>query len=254
MNSMKPKVIITRPESTDGPLSSALRRNSLVPLHAATFAFVPVEDAPTGKEIEDFDWAVWTSANTVDVVKPAPSAATKHVAVGKATASALEKLGITPTLVGCGSSMDIANLIVPQVPAKAKLVYCRSAVADASFPSRLRSAGIDVTERIAYCIGPASSESLLQALEKGAQAIAFASPSAVTGFASIIRHDRELWAQNSGIIIASIGSTTSSALRNHLRSADIVATQPTFPSLAATIARRLEANKRLTPTAQQKET
>lgn len=235
---MTPKVIVTRPEEADGPLCAALRDAGCEPVVAPAFTYIAVESAPTAADVAAAAWTAWTSAASVEAVGPEPSPGSHHAAVGGATAQVLAAAGIEADVVGDGGGAELAELLLGRLEPGTRILYPRSAKADRSFAERLRTFGIEVDDRVAYDLLDADPEVLRAALSAGAAAITFASPSAVKGFA--VAAGGELLAR-ADLLVASIGATTTGALRSHLREPDVVASEPSFAALAAAVAGALDA-------------
>lgn len=238
---MTPKVIVTRPEDSDGLLSTALRAEGCEPVVAPGFTYVEIESAPTAGDVAAAPWTAWTSAASVEAVRPRPSEGSHHAAVGGATAQALAGFGIEADLVGDGGGAELAELLLAHLGPGTHILYPRSAKADRSFAERLRTFGIEVDDRVAYDLLDADPSSLRAALTADVAAITFASPSAVKGFADAV--GAELLARDD-VVLASIGPTTTGALRSHLREPDVVAVEPSFTALAAAVAAALQAVER----------
>jgi uroporphyrinogen-III synthase len=238
-----PLVVVTRPEhpaipQADAPLSDALREVGLEPIVAPGFRYDVSDDVPDPGELDQYLWVAWTSAAAVAAVQPVPGSATRHAAVGGATAEALSARGITPALVGKSGSADLAELLVAEVEPGSTVLYPRSDRADSSFAERLRSFDIEVVDRTAYRIGPADPDVIAAALARNPAAVTFASPSAVQGFtaaAGVAALDQ--------LVLASIGSTTTGAMRTYLRAPDAVAADPSFPALARATAGALASRQ-----------
>lgn len=102
------RVAVTREESDDGPLATALRADGLTPVACPVLVEAPPADpAPfeaAARTLEHYDWIVVASARAVGAIArsrgtPWP-ADIRTAAVGAATAAALAEAGITrPTLV-----------------------------------------------------------------------------------------------------------------------------------------------------------
>lgn len=232
-----PKVIVTRPESSDGLLSTALREVGCEPVVAPGFTYAPASTAPTADEVAASGWTVWTSAASVEAVVPRPAAGSHHAAVGGATAQALAEAGIEAEIVGDGGGAELAELLLERLEPGTHLLYPRSAKADRSFAERLRTFGIEVDDRIAYDVLDADPALLRAALTPDVAAVTFASPSAVKGFADAVG---DALLARDDVVVASIGATTTGALRSHLREPDVVAAQPSFTALADAVAAALQ--------------
>lgn len=235
---MTPKVIVTRPEAADGPLCTALLDAGCEPVVAPAFTFVALDTAPTAADVAAAEWTAWTSVASVEAVAPGPAQGSHHAAVGGATAQALAAVGIEAEVVGDGGGAELAELLLGSLEPGTRILYPRSAKADRSFAERLRTFGIEVDDRVAYDLLDADPDVIRAALSAGVAAVTFASPSAVKGFAAAAGDD--LLALD-GVVVASIGATTTGALRSRLREPDVVAAEPSFTALATAVAGALDA-------------
>lgn len=102
------RVAVTREESDDGPLATALRANGLTPSICPVLVEAPPADpAPleaAARTLEQYDWVVAASARSVRAIARARGipwpADIRTAAVGAGTAAAFVEAGITrPTLV-----------------------------------------------------------------------------------------------------------------------------------------------------------
>jgi len=230
----EPRVMVTRPETADGPLCRALRSAGCDPVVAPGFTYCSVDTVPDQSELDGFAWVVWTSAAAVEAVQPRHCEETLHAAVGGATSQALADHGIEAALVGDGGASELAELLLERLEPGTRILYPRSAKADRSFAERLRTFGIDVDDRVVYDVEPADPAPLRAAMAAGVEAITFASPSAVKGFAEAV--GEEFSVAGDGVLVASIGPTTTGACRSHLREPDVLAPEPTFGALAEAVA------------------
>lgn len=229
---MTPKVIVTRPEGSDGLLSTALRDAGCEPVVAPGFTYAAAAPVPTPSDVASSPWTVWTSAASVEAVGPHPSAGSHHAAVGGATAQALAEFGVEADLVGDGGGAELAELLLEHLEPGTRILYPRSAKADRSFAERLRTFGIEVDDRAAYDVLDADPSVLRAALTADTAAVAFASPSAVKGFADAVGAE---FMRRDDVVVASIGATTTGALRSYLRAPDVVAREPSFVALAEAV-------------------
>lgn len=229
-----PVAVVTRPEPTDGPLSTALTAAGFTVVHAAALSIVPDPDAPTAADVDRHDWAVWTSVAAVDAVAPQPGAV-RHAAVGTATAAALQARGIVPELTGVGGGASLADALVHRIGPAAStttVLYPRSERSDGVLATRLRAAGVTVDAPVAYRIGPGDATAVVAALSAGPVVVTFASPSAVTGVTDAVAHDAAARDGLARTRCVSIGPTTSAALVRAGRTPDAEAIEPTFTALA----------------------
>lgn len=236
MNPSKaPRVLVTRPEGDDGPLSRALRAVGAEPVVAPAFSYAPMKFDGPGPDWTSYDWVAWTSAVAVDALAP-PRSQARHAAVGASTAAALERLGIEVAVVGERGAAGLADDLMKRLRSGDRLLYPRSNRADSGFATRLRQAGVMVDDPVAYRIEPVDPEEIRSALASGPSAVTFASPSAVRGTAEALARQQTAGAPLAGTVLASIGPTTTATLSELLRAPDVVASVPAFGALARAVA------------------
>ena len=223
------RVLITRPEPNDGPLGSAFVDLGFDVVWAPTIQVERVSSRPNAERLDQYDWALWTSAAAVDAVKPNSTLRVKHAAVGPSTAQALNERGIEAEIVGDSTSAELATMITKLDPKPHRVIYPRSALAKQVVVETLESADIAVDAPVAYTIEDGPAAAVLAAIELHVDVVTFASPSAVAGFVRAGAAGRL-----TNELFASLGPTTTAALRDMLRSPDIEGDTPTFASLALT--------------------
>ncbi len=233
---MNRRVIVTRDESDDGPLATALRAAGLEPVVIPVIRCIASNSARAAADLEGYDWAIWTSAAAVRTVAPAPGPA-KHASVGPRTTAALAEYGVRAAIEGTRGGAELAERCALEIPAGSRVVYPRSERAGTDLTETLRNAGLSVDDPVAYRIEPLHPPDLHKEFDAGVGAVAFASPSAVEAFAENLGNDA---GRVSDSLVASIGPTTTRALTARLRSPDVVAAEPTFESLADAIRRAIE--------------
>lgn len=214
------RVWVTRDEKPDGPLSAALRAAGLTPVLEPVIARHVVDGA--AKEIaglEPDDWLVLTSAYAVEAL---PVVAARVAVVGEATGDAARAKGFRVEFV---SSVHGAAGLFAELRKRidrGRVWYPRSSLAT------LPEAWADVE-----VISPVLYETCLRAFDRGViddiDFIAVASPSAVHAIGRI------------DVPYASIGPTTSAALREIGVEAWVEAPRRTFQSLANEISRHRDA-------------
>ena len=148
-------------------------------------------------ELREFDWVIFTSANAVrfflarcrDLGRRPLIGRLQIAAVGAATQAALEAEGLTAAFVPHQfSGIALADELAPQVTGK-RVLLPRSDRAGEELPDALRTAGVVVTEVVAYRTAEPESidGAILDALRRGeADAIAFFSPSAFRNFEHVV--------------------------------------------------------------------
>jgi uroporphyrinogen-III synthase len=253
----RPIVANTRDEGPDGPLARALRRLGLESMSCPTIAIAPPDDPQPLRDalrgLARFDWVAFTSAHAVDAVSSHPEwqqaveagALPRVAAVGDASAARLAAdrvvVDVVPDGVGAPALAD-AIARVAGVMRGVRVLWPRGDLAQMTLAEVLACAGASVTAPIAYrTLAPVdgSLAALSDALASNrVAAIAFCSPSSAENLA------RGLGLPNLSTLrgrlrVASIGPTTSAALRTLGVEADVQADEPTVVSLAEGIAARL---------------
>lgn len=258
----KPTVVVTHGEGLDGRLASSLRARGMNVLALPTISIEPAADyEPLDRalgDIDRFDWIVFTSRHAVEAVLTRPSwTLAKHAAVpglrvaavGKATAARLSELGVTPDVVPAvagGADLLLALLRAPSSGAtRTRILWPRSDIARRELPEALRRAGAELVEPIAYRTVPAgSAESLAGFLDRLAagtlDAVTFLSPSGARNLSAMLgRPDLSVVAEHAAI--ASLGPTTSEALRELGAPPSVESAARTAEDLAETLAKYLLA-------------
>lgn len=244
------RVVVTRPESTDGPMHAALERLG------AQVAGVPVLDVKPADDdqalraavaaIDEADWLLLTSPRAVDVLdqyrlfeRPPPSDL-RIAAVGTRTAEAVHDLGWPVHLVPdpAGAIPLLVALEMQGVGAGSRVVFPASARARSILPEGLRARGAHVLQVVAY----RPTEARLDAdqwltLGQHTDALVFNSPSAVSALDEGLAPD--VLAVLKQIPAAVQGPTTAEAAR-WAGWAHVVEADPrTFAGLAEALAREL---------------
>jgi uroporphyrinogen-III synthase len=255
-----PLVAVTRAEEGIGSLASALARYGCDVFALPTVAFAPPEDlAPLDHALdraEEHDWLVVTSAHAVDVVssRPAWAALRKRAtppvaAVGPRTAVRLAQAGVRAQLVAedPGAEGLVSALRQRLGPALAgqRFLWPRSDRARRDLPDSLRAGGAFVTEVVAYRTVPAeptTAGAFLRLLERGEiDAVTFMSPSSASGLARALGTD-SLRVVADHALVASVGPTTSEALRELGAPPAAEAETHTAAGLAEAVVRALRHN------------
>lgn len=146
--------------------------------------------------------------------------------VGPSTASRVEQAGGRPSVVGDAGLARLAELIVGRTDGRT-VVIAHAAGSDPAAMARLRELVPDLEEHPVYSTVPIAPGA------DSVDAVAFASPSAVAGWALSRSFD--------DVVLGAIGTTTASALASH-RTPDVVAGRPSHLALAEAIASFMEVN------------
>jgi uroporphyrinogen-III synthase/uroporphyrinogen III methyltransferase/synthase len=255
-----PLVAVTREERLDDRFSRAIEAAGGRILPLATVASAPpVDDRPLTDALSALpsaDWIVFTSARAVDATcrrreweeaRRQNASRVRVAAVGHATAERLRELGVTPDLVpedadGAGA---LAHAIAGAAALKgARVVWPRSDIARRELPERLAAHGAIVIDPVAYRtvrIVPTTLPEFLSRLSAGeVAAVAFLSPSSAQGLAAALEPPT-LGPLVGRTLIASLGPTTSDAVRALEGRVDVEAPARGAASLAEVLMRRLAA-------------
>lgn len=211
----------------------------------------PMPDlAPLQRALEalpTYDWAVFTSANTVAIAcaEPAQYARTPVAAIGPATAAALAERGIAVALV---PEPHVAEALVAALTARgvrgARILIPSAERARPVLADGLRAAGavVDVVPVYRTVADDASAaDALARELQAGAvDAVTFTSSSTVEHFAALIGPDA---ASAGGYVAAVIGPVTAATARElGLDRGGLITAEPsTADGLVAALARHFAA-------------
>ncbi|UCC72434.1 MAG: uroporphyrinogen-III synthase [Gemmatimonadota bacterium] len=156
---------MTRPAGQAERLLAGLRQLGAAPLHHPTIRIAdPVDPVPFRRALEQldsYDWVVFTSANGVarfwHQLEGVRSSAllpvgTRVAAIGPATAAELERRGVSPEVVPEEYVAEaVADVLTGlEEIAGRRVLLPRAAGARQVLPQRLRAAGAEVDEVIAY--------------------------------------------------------------------------------------------------------
>ncbi len=213
------RVAVTRDEPEDGALSQALSRQGFIACLCPVFE----EQAPRDQEpllnaaeaLEDFDLVVFSSARGVRAVARARStpwpSSLRTAAVGKRTAGAVARLGVTPPAI-VGESDGAAALwaVLAVDPWQGRRVLLPAAAEGLSLiANHLRGAGAVVAEVVAYRMVPRSAEDIRASWTVASpDAVVVASPAVAQGLVGALGVER----LRRLAAVAAIGPTTSAAL------------------------------------------
>lgn len=244
-------MVVTRAESSDGPLSRELRN---LGLHVLLWPAVKVSASDPEalraalEAIGSFDWIVFASRHAVAAVLEqlsAPPRGLRVAAVGQATAQVLRQRGWSVDLVPDEPS---AQALVAALAgalsggARVRVLYPASSRALPTIAQGLRHLGAQVTQVEAYrtdsaALDVADCRTWIEREEIGA--VTFASPSAVTELAELLG-EGDFKRLLSGATAIAIGRTTARELSTRGFTA-VVAEPSTLEGLALTTFRVLQA-------------
>ncbi len=256
----QPLVAVTRDERIDDRFSRAIEAAGGRVLQLATVASAsPLDERPLTEALAALpsaDWILFTSTRAVDATcgrrewEEARGQGANRVrvaAVGHATAERLLEFGVTADLVpengeGAGA---LAHAIARAASLRgARIVWPRSDIARRELPERLAAHGAIVTDPVAYRtvrIVPPALPEFLSRLSAGQMAgVAFLSPSSAQGLAAALEPPT-LRLLVGRTLIASLGRTTSEAIRALDGHVDVEPPARSAASLAEALMRRLAA-------------
>lgn len=215
------KVWVTRDEPADGPLSTALRAAGLEVVNEPVITRRVINDARDEiLSLGENDWLVLTSAFAVKAVHQPDTAVFKLAVVGLATKQAAEDAGWAVDFVSVGG--DATSLFAELAPRAASRTICYPRSSQAIPPTL--SDDITLLCPVAYETAP--REYRTEVVDE-VDVIAVASPSAVRGVLAAGKVNKPF---------ASIGATTSAALRELGVEPWVEAPEKSFASLARAIA------------------
>lgn len=251
------RILVTRAAQQAGKLSDGLRELGAIPVEVPVLEIAPPVSfaALDGalRQIDRYDWIIFTSANTVAALKTrvdalgvtaALPAGTKIAAVGSATASAALDAGwnVTLTPETYVAESLVVSLQKQDVRGK-RVLLARAEVARDVIPDSLRAAGaiVDVVDAYRNVIPADAPKQLRRAVAEGLDAATFTSSSSVTHLADAARA-ANLGFPFAGVPAVSIGRVTSATLRTAGWEPAAEANPHDIPGLIATVERLLRRN------------
>lgn len=253
------RVVVTRALEQSQDLVDALQNLGAEVLQMPTVSFAPPEDSSeldtAMQNKKDIDWILFTSQNAVRFVfqraceltpvRPAQPPKPLIAAVGWATAQAAKNLDLRVDYVAQTQTGESLAAELRDRLAGKRVLLPRSDRVDDRLPDALREAGAQVKEVVAYrTLRPASLDpEILGALRRGeVDVIGFASPSAYHNLEAFIP-PAELAALSERVQFATIGSTTTRALREAGVRVAIEATDASAAGLADATAKYFQRQK-----------
>ena len=218
---------MTRAAHQAGKLSDGLRALGTIPVEVPVLEIAPplFFDAldESLRHIDQYDWIIFTSANTVRAlsergdaigVEPARGFAAMVAAVGEATASAAREAGWNVTMVPESYVAESLVSSLQNATSGKRVLLARAEAARDVIPDALRTAGaiVDVVDAYRNVIPEGAPEQLRRALAVGLDAATFTSSSSVTHLAGVARV-ADLEFPFAGVPAVSIGPITSATLR-----------------------------------------
>ena len=238
------KVLITRPRAQSESFGKALHIAGFEPIYFPVIEIRPMENNAeldrALKNLNKYDWVVFTSVNAVDMVfgHGQPQGSPLRVAaIGPKTADALRKHNIDPDFV---PTEYVAEAILPGLgDLRNKWVFLpRAEIARKTLPEAIVKAGGTAHEIVVYQTLPAEVDvDGLDALKSGVDVITFTSASTVENFVAIVRqHKLDPLNLPNNPLFACIGPVTEQAAREADLQNIVVAREYTTDGLIQAIA------------------
>lgn len=219
------RVVITRSGKGNAELARSLKAIGFEPVQIDTIEFLPPEDwsqvDSSLRRLNDFDWLLFTSATGVEFFAKRMKALGLAVpwegkpgvaAVGEKTSAALRQKGIEADFV---PTAYLTETLAEQLPSGRgkRLVMLRADIGNPAVVATLERRGFSVTDLTIYRTSSAGGEDkAIEAAVRDADAIVFASPSAVEAFFK--RLDSAVAASlTKRLLAACIGPVTAAAAR-----------------------------------------
>jgi uroporphyrinogen III methyltransferase/synthase len=236
-------VIITRARAQSEELTAALRDLGADVVEIPVIELVEPADASELEacvaRLSSYDWIVFSSANAVEFfmrrVPDVREMRARVCAIGAATAAAVRELRVPVDLIPAQGTAEGVAAAFQQIDVRGnRVLYARAAAAREVIPSALAAAGalVDAPETYRNVI-PGDAAGRVEAyLTSGRRAdwIVFASPSAVKNFLALAGVEALV-----GVRVATIGPTTSDAVRKHTLPVDAEAATPSVEALVRSI-------------------
>lgn len=246
------KVLITRPKHQATGLSRLLEREGAQVLEAPAIEIIPNSREVNSviKELIDFDWLVFSSANGVSAFfqglenKGLDSRAlfpSKVCAIGPATSQALASRGIKADLIPSDYTTRgiLASFRMKRIRGKAFLLV-RADIATSELEEELERRGAMVTRLSVYktVLASAMDEEVKRELLKGSiDIIIFTSASTVKGFINLVGKN----IKNIRVpVVACIGPVTAAMAKDLGFKVDVMAKEHTIEGLIEALKKYLE--------------
>jgi uroporphyrinogen III methyltransferase/synthase len=229
-------VLVTRPRDRSPGFLVELKARGAIALIAPVVSIEPPDDPAPFRHalahLHEFDWCVFTSVNGVDAFSTTFDAP-RHVAralrglrvaaIGTQTAQRLERYGVADVIVpGEHINEALAASIAERANPGARILIVRAQEGRDVLPDALRAHGFDPLVVAAYRTSLTETPNFLGDAQS-ADAIVFASGSAVRGFVAAAGGAELALDLASGKAIACIGPIVAEAARAAGLTVDVVA-------------------------------
>lgn len=187
------RVVVTRPESREGPLTTAIRLAGAKPVHLPLLRIDPVRfNARVARDLIGYANIVFTSANGVSyfaeqLTEEALSVFTNHpgiVVIGPATGRTVSEYGARPSIAAPEHIAESLVSAMGDVRGK-RVLWPRAQAVRPALAARLGAGGAIVIELVVYRTVAEVPLHAAQMVE-GADAVTFTSPSGVRAWAGAL--------------------------------------------------------------------
>lgn len=200
------------------------------------------------KQIETFDWLIFTSQNgvksffSIAQAQQIPIESFQHVkiaVVGKSTENCLRRYGFEADVVPEGeyTAESLAEKLVNQVQKNERVLFARGDLARDVLIKTLQDHGIDIVDIIVYenTMNRVVQSDLIQAITNHhIDAITFTSPSTVNCFVEMLE-DIDWRNRLKNTCFAAIGPITEQAMLRHGIEPDVIAKKNTTEGLVSAL-------------------
>ena len=241
------RILVTRTRTQAGTLSEMLVRRGAAAVELPTIEIQPLDDYAelegALKGLSSFDWAIFASANAVDVVfqrlalmglDSRAFSGVKLGAVGPATADALRRNGLKADFVpNSFLSKSVVDGLKSEDMAGAKVLLPQGDIARDTLAVGLADQGAKITCALTYrTVIPAdSADRAREIFAEGVEVATFSSSSAVSNLCDLLGGLDGL----SDTTIACIGPITAATARELGLKVDIVSERHTIPDMVQAI-------------------
>jgi uroporphyrinogen-III synthase len=217
---------VTRPRDRSPEFVAELKARGAIVLIAPVVSIEPPDDPAPFRNalahLRDFDWCVFTSVNGVDAFARA-LLGLRVAAIGTQTAQHLERYGVPDVIVpGEHVNEALAASIAERAAPGARILIVRAQEARDVLPDALRANGFEPLDVAAYRTSLTETPNFIDDA-RSADAIAFASGSAVRGFVAAAGGAELAPALAAGKVVACIGPIVADAARAAGLTVDLVA-------------------------------
>ena len=238
------RVLVTRSRTQAGALSQLLSQEGAHPLEVPTIEIQPLDDYTeldaALRALSDYDWVVFPSTNSVDVVfgrlaeldlDARAFGPARVAAIGSATSDSLRARGIVANFVPEEFvSESVAEGLKDRIAAGQRVLLPQADIGRDTLGDGLTAQGADVHRVTAYrTVTPEGSAELIAAhLADGVDVATFTSSSTVRNLVALLDGDTSALG---GVRIACIGPVTATAAAEAGLKVDILASEYTVAGL-----------------------